>query len=105
MSTWLDPLRQALDTSTDPVAFFFRDDDVGWSDDRLFALLDLFAQHRVPVDLAVIPSALTPSLACRICARVESAPNHLAVHQHGFAHVSHETVGRKSEFGMSRSQA
>ena len=44
---WLDPLRRALDASPAPATFFFRDDDVGWSDDRLFSLLDLFARKGV----------------------------------------------------------
>lgn len=105
MSDWLAPLRRALDASTRPVAFFFRDDDVGWDDERLFALLDLFAERTAPLDLAVIPEALTPALAGELRARAESSPGHFAVHQHGFAHVNHEPEGRKCEFGPGRPQA
>lgn len=100
--TWLDPLRQALDGLPRPVDFFFRDDDVGWGDDRLWPLLDLFAEHALPADLAVIPAELTESLAHRLHARVECSPGALRFHQHGFAHVNHEPVGRKHEFGPSR---
>ena len=39
MNSWLDPVRQALDESAAPADFFFRDDDVGWSDDFLCKLL------------------------------------------------------------------
>jgi len=59
---WLEPLRQVVERATVPVDFFFRIDDVGWEDDRLFPLLDLFEQRAVPIDLAVIPQALTPGV-------------------------------------------
>jgi hypothetical protein len=36
---WLDPLRVALDEASGPVDFFVRDDDAGWDDERLFAML------------------------------------------------------------------
>jgi len=62
MTAWLDPLRMQLDACACPVRFFFRDDDVGWDDERLWALLDRFARGATPVDLAVIPAMLTGSL-------------------------------------------
>jgi hypothetical protein len=43
VSAWLAPLREALDAAPAPVTFFFRDDDAGWRDDRLEALLDVFS--------------------------------------------------------------
>jgi predicted deacetylase len=105
MSAWLDGLRRALDAAHGPVAFFFRDDDAGWDDERLFELLDLFAGHSMPVDLAVIPDALTPRLASGLRARVASAPGKVAIHQHGYAHLNHEPEGRKCEFGPARDHA
>ena len=102
MSGWLDPIRRALDQSPEPITFFFRDDDGGWSDDRLFKLLDLFADYELPIDLAIIPQALTPALARRIGERIEANPERVSVHQHGFAHVNHEMEGRKCEFGPAR---
>lgn len=104
MSHWLDPVRYALDSLPDPVPLFFRDDDGGWSDDRLFRLLDLFAGYDLPVDLAVIPRALTQALAQKLCERIEANRELIAVHQHGFAHANHELEGRKCEFGPSRSR-
>jgi peptidoglycan/xylan/chitin deacetylase (PgdA/CDA1 family) len=104
MSSWLDPLRRALDEAESPAEFFFRDDDAGWRDDRLFALLDLFAAHGAPIDLAVIPSALTQGLAAALLGRAGRSPGRVEVHQHGFAHVNHETEGRKCEFGPSRAK-
>lgn len=100
--TWLDPVRQALDELHRPADFFFRDDDAGWGDDRLWPLLDVFAEHALPVDVAVIPAELTAGLARALDARAACSPGPLRFHQHGFAHVNHESVGRKYEFGPSR---
>jgi peptidoglycan/xylan/chitin deacetylase (PgdA/CDA1 family) len=100
--TWLDPVQQVLDGLQRPVDFFFRDDDVGWGDDRLWPLLDLFAEHALPADLAVIPAELTQRLAHRLHASAACSPGELGFHQHGFAHVNHELDGRKYEFGPSR---
>ncbi|HKP11919.1 MAG TPA: hypothetical protein VJZ91_07395 [Blastocatellia bacterium] len=105
MSNWLDPVRRALDEASAPVTFFFRDDDAGWSDERLFLLLDLFGDYGMPLDLAVIPLALTLALARRIGDRVEARPDLVGVHQHGFAHINHEAEGRKCEFGPTRAAA
>jgi hypothetical protein len=100
---WLDPVSTALDEAPTPVSFFFRDDDAGWLDSRLLPLLDAFAAHRLPLDLAVIPVDLDHALAAELLARMATTP--LRVHQHGFAHLNHETSGRKCEFGPSRQAA
>ena len=106
MSAWLRELRRALDLSPHPVALFFRDDDAGWSDHRLLELLDLFARHSMPLDVALIPTALTSKLVAELRARVESEPDRVAIHQHGFAHLNHEPEGRrKCEFGIARDYA
>jgi Uncharacterized protein conserved in bacteria (DUF2334) len=102
MSVWLDELRRALDGATPPVDFFFRDDDAGWRDERLYALLDLFERRRLPLDVAAIPRATTAALASELRARMAAAPERVAVHQHGYAHLNHEPEGRKCEFGPSR---
>ena len=102
---WLDRIQEALDGALEAhrrVDFFFRDDDVGWGDDRLWKLLDLFAEHALPVDLAVIPVELTGGLARGLRARTERAGGRVGFHQHGYAHVNHEPAGRKYEFGPSR---
>ncbi len=108
MTAWLRPVAAALDaraaaparptdaTPTAPARLFFRDDDVGWGDARLFALLDLFARHELPLDLAVIPDELDAGLARELYGRP------VGLHQHGFAHVNHELEGRKCEFGPAR---
>ncbi len=105
MPDTLIPLLAALDTAPAPVPFFLRDDDAGWDDAGLFALLDLTAEAGVPVDLAVIPQACGPALAESLCRRAARAPGLLGLHQHGFAHTNHETVARKCEFGEARPPA
>jgi hypothetical protein len=102
MMRWLDPVEQQLDAAPAPVDVFFRDDDAGWRDDLLVPLLDLFGEHALPLDLAVIPAALGERTAAELRAR---AGPRLGLHQHGFAHRNHEPDGRKHEFGPSRPHA
>ena len=101
MSDWLDSVQRALDASTTPVPFFFRDDDAGWEDELLSDLLDRCQARGVHIDLAVIPAELKPDLATALCDRASTGLVHL--HQHGYRHVNHEAEGRKYEFGPSRS--
>lgn len=105
MSKWLDPLRATLDALPQPVSFFFRDDDGGWDDESLFKLIDIFAGPGVPIDLAVIPKALSTSLATRLSTLQNMGPDLLSIHQHGYAHLNHEREGRKCEFGVTRPRA
>jgi hypothetical protein len=94
---WSHPVTAALDAARAPVPVFFRDDDAGWGDARLFELLDRFAACSLPVDLAVIPLELDEGLARELAARPR-----VGLHQHGLAHVNHEREGRKHEFGPAR---
>lgn len=102
MTAWLDPLHEALSESDTSIDFFFRDDDVGWAGDEFRALLDCFRRHSVPLDIAAIPTALTAEFANEISALHDEAPALLGIHQHGFSHTNHEVLGRKCEFGTSR---
>ena len=99
MGSWLQPVERALDEAAAAVPVFFRDDDAGWGDARLVALLDAFAERGLPVDLAVIPAELDAGLARELRARL------VGLHQHGLAHVNHEREGRKCEFGPARDAA
>jgi len=103
VSAWLRLLREALDAAPEPVTVFFRDDDAGWRDDRLAALLDVFGAYAVPIDLAAIPLDMTAELAAALAARADRQP--VGLHQHGYAHTSHQREGRKCEFGSDRSAA
>ncbi|MFZ2650301.1 MAG: hypothetical protein WA210_09365 [Burkholderiaceae bacterium] len=97
-----DPLLLALDRAAAPVNFFVRDDDAGWADERLLALLRVMDAANVPIDLAAIPAALTLPLARELKAR-RGAGQGIGIHQHGYAHANHEPAGRKCEFGPARS--
>jgi len=101
---WLDPIREALDRDRFPAALFFRNDDVGWEDERLLPLLDLFAARSLPLDLAVIPAALADAAAQMLADRCAASGGRLRVHQHGWRHANHESAGRKCEFGPTRSK-
>lgn len=102
MNDFVTPVLRALDALDQPLDLFIRDDDAGWSDDTLLALLDVTARARVPIDLAAIPLAVSPLLALELNARIDAMPGLLAVHQHGCAHLNHQTEGRKCEFGDAR---
>jgi hypothetical protein len=101
---WLSPIREVLDAVDRPLDVFFRDDDVGWDDDGLEELLDLFADLSLPIDLAVIPNELSEGFSHRLLARVDGSSSRIGFHQHGLAHLNHEPVGRKYEFGPSRAR-
>lgn len=104
MNSWLDPVRRAIDDRSSPVTIFFRDDDVGWANDKLYRLLDIFAYCRVPLALAVIPAAVDAPLASELRTLLSDRPATISIHQHGFAHLNHEPNGRKCEFGPSRAR-
>jgi len=101
MSAWPAILACALDSLEREIVVFFRDDDAGWADVRLFAMLDMFARHACPIDLAVIPAALNDSLATALLARRRPGCA-VGFHQHGYSHRNHEPHGRPCEFGPSR---
>jgi len=94
-------LERALSEAGAPVTLFFRDDDGGWEDVRLRALLELHERHGMPLDLALIPDALSPQLV-RDLERRAARSDALGLHQHGRTHLNHESAGRKCEFGPSR---
>ncbi len=99
---WVIPVREALDGVADSASLFFRNDDCGWSDDRLLLLLDIFADFGISVDLAAIPAALSSFLAQKLSRRMAAYPERLRIHQHGYAHLNHEPEGKKCEFGPAR---
>ena len=101
MTSWLEPVVAALAVRTTPIRIFFRDDDAGWDDAALWALLDEFDGAGVPVDVAAIPAAMTAATGRALAAWTGGGLVH--VHQHGWSHENHEPVGRKCEFGPSRS--
>lgn len=99
---WVTSVQVALDARQTPLQIFFRDDDAGWDDQRLYALLDCFRAHQIPIDLAVIPQSISQNLADALLSRWLCNPLLLGLHQHGFSHSNHQLEGRKCEFGSSR---
>ena len=102
MEKWLEPLSEVLDRSASPVTVFFRDDDAGWGDARLFDLLDCFEEYGLPIDFAVIPEAIR-GRAEPLYDRVAAGEGLIGIHQHGLSHTNHQPEGRKCEFGDARS--
>jgi predicted deacetylase len=105
MTDWTRPLTEALEQADNDPVFFFRDDDGGWDDARLAALLDRFERAALPIDVAVIPQALHAELATALCRRHDATGGLVGCHQHGYAHRNHQVEGRKCEFGPARSAA
>ncbi len=92
----------ALDRRNTPLRLFFRDDDAGWAQDRLDAMLSVFHLTDTPIDLAVIPAVLTADGA-DLLNQWRGRHAGIGLHQHGYAHTNHEPDGaRKCEFGQSR---
>jgi len=101
MNDWLTPVARALDRRVTRLEVFVRDDDAGWVDERLYALLDSCAARHWPIDLAVIPTAVHRRLAAELLRR-RSGGAAIGLHQHGFSHANHEVDGRPCEFGSWR---
>src|SRR5689334_16807891 len=101
--SWLEPLRQRRDEAAGPASFFFRKDAVGGEHARRFDLLDFFSRYEVSIDIAVSPKSISPQSAGRFRTLLAERSKSLSVHQHGYAHVNHEQIGSKCEFGDSRS--
>ena len=104
MSNWLMTVRTVLDEAEKPVRLFFRDDDAGWVNDRLYLLLDKFAYAGLPIDVAVIPRAINHHLVDELLLRWQQDGHLIGLHQHGYGHLNHESAGRRCEFGGSRSK-
>jgi len=100
---WLESVEVALRNIRSQVRFFFRDDDAGWHDDRLFKLMDCFSAFAMPLDLAAIPQAFDAQSAALLRNRIEASEQRIGIHQHGFRHLNHQNEGRKCEFGSYRS--
>lgn len=97
----LAPLLDALERRSEPVRFWWRDDDAGRAHPRLDRLLGLARTLELPLALAVVPAWLEPAVAAAILATPEAA-----VLQHGWAHADHARPGeRKIELGGAADRA
>ena len=100
MADWLQPVAEALSARKGRLRWFCRDDDGGWGDPELLALMNTCEAARAPLDIAVIPQALGSAAGAMLAERI--GPR-LGCHQHGYAHVDHARSGRRCEFGPDRS--
>ncbi len=98
-------LRAALDRlqrDGREINIFVRDDDIDDDEETLRQLLDVTFARGVPVNLEVIPATLTED-GVRLLRDYKGFDGNLVeLHQHGWRHVNHETVGKKCEFGAAR---
>lgn len=91
----LDPGRTA--------GVFFRADDVGIPEPLVIRLMELFLFHDIPLALAVIPTWMTVDRWNAFRPLDREAKHLWQWHVHGWRHFNHEPVGKKQEFGPSRS--
>lgn len=101
---WLKPVKEVLENRRMPVKVFFRDDDAGIENGRFFDLLDMFKKFATPLDIAAIPKAISAEFANELLLRIKATPELFSIHQHGYEHLNHETIGRKCEFGPTRNK-
>jgi len=84
------------------INIFLRDDDIDDDEETLRQLLDITFARVVPVNLEVIPATLSDD-GVRLLRDYKGFDGNLVeLHQHGWQHVNHETVGKKCEFGAAR---
>jgi hypothetical protein len=103
--SWLAPVHESLSVHETEVRIFFRNDDAGIANKRLYSLLNIFEKYSIPIDLAAIPTEFTNGSTEDLKSRICNSNGLFSIHQHGFSHANHETTGRKYEFGCSRSKA
>ena len=105
-SEWQNHLRRGLERlagTRQTVHVFLRNDDIDEDEEPLRHLWDVTLSYAVPINLQIIPEKLTPGgiRFLKDCNRINSAL--VSLNQHGLSHHNHENVGRKCEFGPSRS--
>jgi hypothetical protein len=108
MSSYFAKLEAALERREQqgaPLQLFFRDDDVAEDEETLRQLLQLFLRWETPINLGVIPGRLTAAGRELLLQPLNNAPELIELNQHGWLHLNHEPVGRKCEFGPSRTFA
>ena len=81
---------------------YFRADDVAVPGRQFERMMELFANYRVPLSLAVVPAWLTHERWNTIQSRARRSSSLWCWHQHGWRHVNHQTGGRNQEFGSAR---
>ncbi len=94
-------VEQGLAGGAGNASLFFRADDIGVPSPMFSAMVNLFSQYKIPLNLAVVPSWITTTRYQQL----QKSTRGLSLfcwHQHGWRHRNHEIEGKKQEFGDSR---
>ena len=83
---------------------FFRADDIGAPGKTFTQMIHLFQKHAVPLNLAVVPTWLTPTRWATLQKSCDTTPHLWNWHQHGWRHINHEPAGKNQEFGPARTR-
>jgi len=84
------------------IRIFLRDDDADEDLESLRQLFDVCLASSVPLNLEIIPEALTEAGIRLLDNHKHLHPKLFELNQHGYSHQNHEKEGRKCEFGSSR---
>ena len=107
-SDFMNQLSYCLDravtkSSKSDVTLFFRADDIGVPGRNFFRLLTLCMDFEVPMAFSMVPAWTTAARWEKIYKTAKKKANLWCWHQHGWRHANHELIGKKQEFGSSRS--
>ena len=81
---------------------FFRADDVAVPGKGFTGLMDLFTCRRTPLSLPVVPAWLSVPRWRHLRRFTRGGSTQWCWHQHGWRHINHEPIGKKQEFGPTR---
>jgi hypothetical protein len=98
----LKPLLEKMGEEKRGIDLFLRDDDIDNDEETLQHLFDITLARHVPLNLEIIPGALTDSGIKLLDHHKHLHPTLFELNQHGWLHLNHEKEGRKCEFGISR---
>lgn len=102
LESTLRPCLEKLFEEKKEIKIFLRDDDADDDLETLRHLFDVTLASGVPLNLEIIPDALTEAGIMLLDNHKHLHPTLFGLNQHGWRHVNHEKEGRKCEFGMSR---
>ncbi|MDC4206937.1 MAG: glycosyltransferase (plasmid) [Candidatus Manganitrophus sp.] len=98
----LKPLLEKMGEEKRGIDLFLRDDDIDNDEETLQYLFDITLARHVPLNLEIIPGALTDAGIKLLDHHKHLHPTLFELNQHGWLHLNHEKEGRKCEFGISR---
>ncbi len=92
-----------LAQGTGSAHIFFRADDIGIPGQQFSKLIQLFTKHKIPLCLAVVPTWITENRLITLLEDTGPTSSQWCWHQHGWLHRNYEILGKKQEFGSTRS--